>query len=178
VERLITEFLLDRTRYILKERHNFAYDEINAALVASSDDLVDAVERISALRDIRKTKNFEPLAVSFKRIRNILEKAGPREGWTLPAVRIELFQEDAERRLHSASRRVATEAEAHRRAGKYREALQRISTLRPEVDDFFDSVMVMADKEEVRKNRLTLLSELLREVSTIADFSELVPAAS
>jgi len=178
VERQITDFLLDRTRYILRERHNFAYDEINAALAAASDDLVDAVERISALRDIRKTKNFEPLAVSFKRIRNILEKAGPRESWTLPAVRPELFQADAERRLHAASRRVGSEAEAHRRAGKYREALQRIATLRPEVDDFFDSVMVMAEQEEIRKNRLTLLSELLREVSTIADFSELVPAAS
>jgi len=178
VERQITEFLLDRTRYILKERHSFAYDEINAALAAGADDLVDAVERISALRDIRKTKNFEPLAVSFKRIRNILEKAGPRDSWILPTVRTELFQEDAERRLHSASRRIGSEAEAHRRAGKYREALQRISTLRPEVDDFFDSVMVMVEQEEVRKNRLTLLSELLREVSTIADFSELVPTAS
>lgn len=178
VERQVTEFLLDRTRYILRERHSFAYDEINAALAAASDDLVDAVERISALRDIRKTRNFEPLAVSFKRIRNILEKAGPRDKWALPAVRPELFQENAERGLYSASRRVASEAEAHRRAGKYREALQRISTLRPEVDEFFDSVMVMAEQEEIRRNRLTLLSELLREVSTIADFSELVPAAN
>ena len=177
VERQVADFLLDRARFILRERHGFAYDEINAALVAASDDLVDAVERISALRAIRKTRNFEPLAVSFKRIRNILEKAGPPEKWALTAVRPELFQADAEKTLHSAARRVAGEAERHRRAGEYREALQRIATLRPEVDEFFNSVMVMAEREELRRNRLTLLAELLKEFSTIADFSELAPAA-
>jgi glycyl-tRNA synthetase beta chain len=46
--------------------------------------------------------------------------------------------------------------------------------LRPEVDRFFDDVMVMADDEQIRKNRLTLLSGLLSEFSTIADFSEIV----
>ena len=178
MERQVTDFLLDRARFILRERDDFAYDEINAALRAASDDLVDAFERISAVRAIRKTKNFEPLAVSFKRIRNILDKAGPPEKWTLAAVRPELFEADAEKKLHAAARRVASEAEQHRRAGKYREALQRIATLRPEVDDFFDSVMVMAEQEDLRRNRLTLLSELLREFSRIADFSELAPAAS
>jgi glycyl-tRNA synthetase beta chain len=178
VERQVADFLLDRTRYILRERHSFAYDEINAALAAGSDVLVNAVERITAVREIRKTKNFEPLAVSFKRIRNILEKAGPRDRWVLPAVRPDWFEADAERKLYSALRQVASEAESHRRAGKYREALQKVATLRPEVDAFFDSVMVMAEREEARRNRLTLLSELLREVSTIADLSELVPAAN
>jgi glycyl-tRNA synthetase beta chain len=178
MERQVTDFLLDRARFILRERDGFAYDEINAALRAASDDLVDAYERIAAVRAIRKTKNFEPLAVSFKRIRNILEKAGPPEKWTLSAVNPEVFQADAEKKLHSAARRVAGEAEQYRRAGKYREALQRIATIRPEVDDFFDSVMVMAEQEDLRRNRLTLLAELLREFSRIADFSELAPAAT
>ncbi len=57
-----------------------AYDEINAALRQGADDLVDAVRRIEAIKAIRKTKNFEPLAISFKRIRKILEKAGSRGG--------------------------------------------------------------------------------------------------
>ncbi len=48
-----------------------------------------------------------------------------------------------------------------------------IAGLRPAVDQFFDDVMVMADDEQVRKNRLTLLAELLAEFSTIADFAEL-----
>ena len=73
-QKQVLEFLLERARYILKERRGFAYDEINAAFAAGSDDLVDAVERVAALQAIRNTKNFAPLAASFKRIRNILRE--------------------------------------------------------------------------------------------------------
>ncbi len=137
---------------------------------------MDAVRRIEAIKAIRKTKNFEPLAVSFKRIRKILEKAGPEAAWKLPAVRSELFAEHAERQLHARATTVVKAAEQHKRQGRYREALQDIAGLRPDVDRFFDDVMVMAEDEEVRKNRLTLLSGLLSEFSTIADFSEIVTA--
>ena len=61
----------------------------NAALAAGADDLVDAVRRIEAIKAIRKTKNFEPLAVSFKRIRKILEKAGPESRLETSSVRSE-----------------------------------------------------------------------------------------
>jgi len=174
VERQVLEFILDRARFYLKERGSLAYDEINAALAAGSDDLVDAVRRIEAIKAIRKTKNFEPLAVSFKRIRKILEKAGPEAAWKLPTVRSELFAEDAERQLHARASDVGKAAEQNKRQGRYREALQNIAELRPEVDRFFDDVMVMAEDEQIRKNRLTLLSGLLSEFSTIADFSEIV----
>jgi glycyl-tRNA synthetase beta chain len=153
-----------------------AYDEINAALGAGSDDLVDAVRRMQAIKAIRKTKNFEPLAVSFKRIRKILEKAGPESGWKLSGVRPELFVEDAERQLHARAADLGKKAEQHKREGRYREALQNIAELRPDVDRFFDDVMVMAEDEQMRKNRLTLLSGLLAEFSTIADFAEIATA--
>src|SRR6266849_4716000 len=178
VQKQVLEFLVDRARYILRERQGFAYDEVNAALAAGTDDLVDALKRLEALKLIRRTKNFEPLAVSFKRIRKILEKAGPAQSWRLPAVRPELFSEDAEKRLHTAAGRVARQAGEHKRAGSYREALQVVAELRPAVDQFFDEVMVMAEDEAVRRNRLTMLAELLREFSTIADFSEIATRES
>jgi glycyl-tRNA synthetase beta chain len=174
VEKQVLEFLLDRARFVLKERGDLAYDEVNAALAAGADDLVDAIRRMEAVRAIRKTKNFEPLAVSFKRIRKILEKAGPQASWKLSAVRSDLFTEEAESELHARSASVRKEVEQQKRAGRYREALQEIAKLRPVVDRFFDDVMVMADDEQVRRNRLTLLSGLLSEFSTIADFSEIV----
>jgi glycyl-tRNA synthetase beta chain len=174
VEKSVFDFLIDRVRYVFLEREGFAYDEINAVIAAGGDDLVDAQDRVAAVREIRKTRNFEPLAVSFKRVRKILEKAGSEKKWRFPAVRPELFQEEAERNLHDAAHRVAQEAEGHKKVRGYREALQGIAKLRPEVDEFFDRVMVMADEEEIRRNRLTLLAELLREFSTIADFSEIV----
>lgn len=176
VEKQVLDFLLDRARFVLKEHGGLAYDEINAALAAGADDLVDAMRRMEAIRSIRKTKNFEPLAVSFKRIRKILEKAGPETGWKLAAVRSDLFAAEAERELHARAAAAMKEVEQHKRAGKYREALQVIAGLRPAVDRFFEEVMVNADDEQIRKNRLTLLSGLLSEFSTIADFSEIVTA--
>jgi glycyl-tRNA synthetase beta chain len=176
IERSVFDFLVDRARYVFLEREGFAYDEVNAVIAADADDLVDAKDRIAAVREIRKTRNFEPLAVSFKRVRKILEKAGNEKSWRYPAVRPELFQEEAERKLHEEARRTALEAEAHKKLRGYREALQGIAKLRPEVDEFFDRVLVMAEQEDIRRNRLTLLAELLREFSTIADFSEIVTA--
>src|SRR5882762_4017374 len=174
VEKQVLDFIMERARFVLKERGSIAHDEINAALAAGADDLVDAVRRAEAVKAIRKTRNFEPLAISFKRIRKILEKAGPESGWKLSAVRTDFFAEEAERQLHSQAAAVSRLAEQHKREGRYREALQDIARLRPAVDKFFDEVMVMAEEEQVRKNRLTLLSDLLSQFSTIADFSEIV----
>lgn len=174
IERQVLEFIVDRARFMFREKMGFAYDEVNAALAAGSDDLVDAQRRLEAVRATRRTKNFEPLAVSFKRIRKIVERAGDPAGWRAPAVKPELFDQPAERSLHQAARVAAEKATAEKRAGHYREALQVISELRPAVDRFFDDVLVMAEDEAVRNNRLTLLAELLSEFSTVADFSEIV----
>jgi glycyl-tRNA synthetase beta chain len=166
------EFLLDRAKFVLREREKFSYDEVNAVFRAGVDDLVDAHKRLVALKAIRKSKNFEPLAVSFKRIRNILEKSNFQKE-EARAIRTDLFESGVERELFSAMRAAASKVQAEKRAGKYQEALEVIAGLRKAVDDFFEQVMVMAENAAVRTNRLALLSEILREFTTIADFSEL-----
>jgi len=170
-ETQVQEFLLERARFVLREKSGYAYDEVNAVFRVGADDLVDVEKRLRALKAIRKTKNFEPLAVSFKRIRRILEKAN------LPAevqhVNKELFEKDAERELYTAVRKAAGQVNEDKRAGRYQEALEEIAGLRKVVDKLFLEVMVMAEDEAVRTNRLALLAELLREFTTIADFSEL-----
>ncbi|HXW56682.1 MAG TPA: glycine--tRNA ligase subunit beta [Candidatus Cybelea sp.] len=169
----VVEFLLERARYILRERRGFAYDEINAAFLAGADDLVDAVERVAAVKAIRNTKNFPPLAAAFKRIRNILEKSAARSDKTQTEVRPELLREAAELQLRTAAQRIGEEAARRKREKKYRQALEKISELRPAVDFFFDKVLVMHEDENIRRNRIALLGALLKEFSTIADFSEL-----
>ena len=169
-ESKILAFLLDRARFVFREREQFAYDEVSAVFRAGADDLVDTEKRLLALRAIRKSRNFEPLAVSFKRIRKILEKAGVAPGEDVnPA----LFESAAERELHSGATAAAAKVESLKRGGKYQEALEVIAGLRPAVDKFFDGVMVMAENAEVRKNRLALLAQLRGEFTTIADFSEI-----
>jgi glycyl-tRNA synthetase beta chain len=174
-ERQVLEFLLERARYIFREKYGLAYDEVNAALAASSDDLLDVADRAKALRFIRRKESFLSLATSFKRIRKILEKAGisVQSNAARHTINPALFQVDAERELHRAARDVAQKSAVQKKAGHYREALEAIAELRPQVARFFDEVMVMAEQEDVRRNRLALLGELLREFSTIADFSEI-----
>ena len=171
-ETQILDFILDRAKYVFREREGFGYDEVSAVSRAGADDLVDAQKRLAALKAIRRSKNFEPLAVSFKRIRKILEKASVSAG-AGHHVNPDLFESPAERDLYSAVRDAATKVQAQKRAGKYQEALEVIAGLRKAVDQFFDGVMVMAENEAVRNNRLALLAELLREFTTVADFSEI-----
>ncbi|MCL6481517.1 MAG: glycine--tRNA ligase subunit beta [Firmicutes bacterium] len=172
----VLEFLLERARFIFRERYSFPYDEVNAVMAAGADSLLDARQRLEALHSLRRTRNFEPLAAAFKRIRNIVEKAGPAEHWRLPEVRADLLTAEAEKELHRAALRAAQQSESHRRAGRYREALLMIAELRPVVDRFFDEVLVMTEQDELRQNRLTLLAKLLQEFSRIADFSEIAAA--
>jgi glycyl-tRNA synthetase beta chain len=164
------DFILDRAKYVFREKYNFAYDEVNAVFRSGVDDLIDAQRRLEALKGVRKSKNFEPLAVSFKRIRKILEKANIKDGGKVDA---ELFENDAERDLFRAGREAAAHVQTEKRNGHYDRALDQIAGLRQSIDRFFEGVMVMAENEAVRKNRLALLSELLREFTTIADFSEI-----
>lgn len=171
-ERQILEFVLDRARFVFRERDAFDYDEVNAVFHADAEDLVDTRKRLDALKAIRRSKNFEPLSVSFKRIRKILEKANLKQG-EVQSVNPELFENDAERSLYSAMRSAAPKVEIQKRAGHYKEALEIIAALRPDVDRFFEQVLVMADAPAVRNNRLALLAELLRAFTTIADFSEM-----
>ena len=171
-EQQVLDFLLDRAKFVLKEKSGYAYDEVSAVFRAGSDDLVDVEKRLKALKAIRKTRNFEPLAVSFKRIRKILEKANLPPGDVQP-VNTQLFEKDAERNLYAAVRKAAASVVVDKRMGKYQEALEEIAGLRKAVDGFFEEVMVMAEDEAVRNNRLALLAEILREFTTIADFSEL-----
>jgi glycyl-tRNA synthetase beta chain len=171
-ERQVLDFLIDRARFVFREKEGFSYDEVNAVFRGGSDDLVDARRRLDALRAIRKSKNFEPLTSSFKRIRKILEKANLAAG-EAPGVSTNLFEGEAERGLFASMRAAAPRVNELKRAGHFKEALESIASLRPDIDKFFDQVMVMAEDEAVRRNRLALLSELLREFTTIADFSEM-----
>jgi glycyl-tRNA synthetase beta chain len=167
----LEEFLLDRVRYYFKDIRGFRYDEVNAALAAGHDDLVDAESRLAALQAVRPTENFEPLAASFKRIKNILRQAGFAESGTVAEG---ILEPGPETELFQAFTRLRSRVNRFRRKKEYKAALEAIASLRPQVDLFFDKVLVNAPDPDVRRNRLILLLELLNEFSAIADFSEIV----
>jgi glycyl-tRNA synthetase beta chain len=167
----LAEFFLDRVRYYFREIKGYKYDEVNAVLASGYEDLVDVGDRLEAVREVRPTENFEPVAAAFKRIRNILKQA---EGKFTPG-RIEsaLLELGPETDLFNA---FYSQLAALQGVESYHARLQAVAQLRPEIDLFFDKVMVNAPDPAVRQNRLSLLHTMLAEFSTIADFSELVTA--
>jgi len=147
---------------------------VNAVLAAGSDDIVNAVARAEAVSKVRGSADFESISVAFKRIKNILRQAhesGKRVG---SSVDPKAFSEEAEKKLGALIPEIAKAVNSLREAQDYSRALAEMSRIRPAVDTFFDKVMVMVEDEELRANRLALLQTLLREFSTIADFSEIV----
>jgi glycyl-tRNA synthetase beta chain len=161
----LRDFLQDRTRYYFKDIRGFKYDEVNAAMAAGWTGLLDLEARLERIQNLRASVDFEPLAASFKRIRNILNQAG-FVGQALPpasAVDETLLESGPEKDLYDEQRRIAGQPIEN-----------AIAKLRPKVDLFFDKVLVNAPDARVRQNRLTLLHTLLEEFSSIADFSEIV----
>ncbi|MGC4116096.1 MAG: glycine--tRNA ligase subunit beta [Myxococcales bacterium] len=151
-------------------------DVIEAVLAAGFDDMVDARDRLKAMTAIVGRPDFDPLAVAFKRVVNIVEKQA--KDLKAAEVNAALLADEAEKSLcwaYDASRgRVETAVKAH----DYAAALSDIAALKPAVDTFFDKVRVLADDPKVRENRVALLVAIGRLFGGIADFSKIQAGAS
>ena len=162
-------FLLERAQHYFREVRGFKYDEVNAVLAGGWRSVSNLLRKLIALSRVRKSKDFEPLAASFRRIKNILKQADfePQgrisQALLEPGPELELFE------AYESAKKVADSA-----GSDFEEALSAIASIRPQVDAFFEKVLVNVADSEIRTNRLTLLYFLLGEFSTIADFSEIV----
>jgi len=161
-ERLRT-FFRERLDYYCREVRGFKYDEVNAVLAAGFNHVPDVLERLTAIGKVRPTENFEPLAAAFKRIQNILEKAGHIEAGAVNAGK-----------LGEIERVLLQYVEQLPDTGDYESRLWSMAMMRPHVDMFFDKVLVNDPDPEIRENRLRLLQGLIAKFSSIADFSEIV----
>ncbi|MGO9124581.1 MAG: glycine--tRNA ligase subunit beta [Terriglobales bacterium] len=170
----LREFFRERLEFYLRDALGFKYDVVNAVLASGSDDVVDAVARAEAVKKVLHMPEFMAIAAACKRMRNILKQA--EEKGINPAAKFEALPESSqeEKNLAAYLEVNAPKIEANRQKKEYGDALHLLSTARERVDAFFDKVMVMVEDERVRANRLALLQALLKEFTTIADFSEIV----
>jgi glycyl-tRNA synthetase beta chain len=173
-------FFAERLDFYLREVKGQAYDVVKAVLAAGADDVRDAIARAEAVTAVRGagdgSGDFAAVSAAFKRMRNILtqaEEKGIAFGSELAGLR---FTSAAEEALAARTAALQAEVAAKRAAGDYRGALETIATLRPEIDRFFDGVMVMDPDEAVRHTRLTLLNWVQAGFAGIADFAEIVTA--
>jgi glycyl-tRNA synthetase beta chain len=172
----IRNFFAERLEFYLREGRGQAYDVVKAVLAAGQDDVRDTVARAEAVTAARGSEDFVAISAAFKRMKNILSQAKEKGIAAGSSVDAALLTEPTEKALAERSAELAGKVQAFSAEKNYQRALEQIATLRPQVDAFFDAVMVMAPDAEVRANRLALLEKVLGDFSGIADFSEIVVA--
>jgi len=170
----VAQFFRERLEFYLRDICCYSYDVVKAVLAADADDVVDVVARAEAVKEVLHMSEFQAIGAACKRMRNILRQA--EEKGIKPGAAVEPLSgsPDEERSLIAYTEEKSPSIETLRKNHQYLEALRLLSSAREPVDKFFDKVMVMVDDTRVRANRLALLQTLLKEFSTIADFSEIV----
>jgi len=164
-------FISDRLRrYFLDRDAGLASETFEAVMVRQPTSLVDFDRRLAAVQTFARLEQAESLAAANKRIANILRKAGDPEGLR---VNQKLLEEDAERALQNALDGAQQKVAPMLETRAYAEVLNELADLRDPIDRFFDDVMVMAEDEAIRNNRLALLGELRALFLHVADISRL-----
>jgi len=144
------------------------YDVVDAVLETGASDIVQSLKKIEAMEIFKTHKDFEPLAVAFKRVGNIIKDF--KNGSVDPTK----FETEEERNLYAAFLRSKEKVVNKIKFNDYQSVFMELATLRKPVDDFFNKVLVMAKDDAVRFNRLSLLREISEMFYMIADFSKIV----
>jgi glycyl-tRNA synthetase beta chain len=189
-------FLQERTAYYLGCGREIPYDTVRSLSLRDPGLRYDTVfgpegpdllragwvmklaETIEAVRD---TQDFQALAAAAKRTRNILTKSASADDLAGAEAGVDVAKlvEEPERELYSAYIRLADDLKGFEASGDYEAAFRAMATIRPQVDRFFEKVLVMAEDREVRRNRLRLLTALNKDVfARFADLSQIESSAS
>ncbi|MDY0132314.1 MAG: glycine--tRNA ligase subunit beta [Desulforegulaceae bacterium] len=166
----VMEFFAVRMEQILVDE-GYLRDLVSAVISADFDLIPNVWERVSAITALRQKdkESFATLASGFKRVENILKK-----------IKIEtdlidesLFESSEEKALYSKAKDIKEKSALFVSEGKIKEALFEVSSIKDEVDSFFDHVMVMSDNEKIKNNRIALLSNISNIFKGFADFSRI-----
>lgn len=161
-------FIMDRLRGLLRDR-GYTPDEIEAVLAQNPDRFDNLLDRLEAVKAFAALPEAESLAAANKRITNILKKSDIRAGM----VQTDLLRETPEQKLHTAMNRIRPLTNQRLKQGDYTGTLQVLAQLRDDVDAFFTHVLVMAEDQKLRHNRIALLTELHAMMNQVADLSKL-----
>jgi glycyl-tRNA synthetase beta chain len=145
----------------------YSYDVVDAVLAGDEFDVLKLLRKIEAMEAFRHQDSYSPVASAFKRIGNIIKNF--QNGSLDPG----LFETDEERHLYHDYLAVKDQVFSHVSRGDYPAALVALVGLKKPVDAFFDTVLVMAENEKVRFNRLSLLEAISILFRHIADFSKI-----
>ncbi|MDP3284332.1 MAG: DALR anticodon-binding domain-containing protein, partial [Desulfobacterales bacterium] len=140
----------------------------------SVDHVPNVWNRAGALEKLKAAPDFEPLAIAFKRVVNIIRKSAPESAaGNMGGVDERLFEKECESALFAAFSDVKSKVSDNLQKGDFEQALLDIASLKNSVDAFFEGVLVMADDKNIRKNRLALLGAISELFALFADFSKI-----
>ena len=165
----VFDFMLERLRAYYLDR-DVLIDVFEAVSALRPSRPLDFDKRIKAVSAFRALPEAESLAAANKRVGNILKKSSNETSGSVVEC---LFSEEAEITLFNKLASLKSKVESLFDAGEYEQALRELSSLREPVDAFFDSVMVMADDEGVKNNRIALLAQMSALFMRAADLSRL-----
>ena len=163
----LMDFFALRLEKLLEDNH-IRYDVINAVLATDFSDVNDTILRAEAVMEFREEEGFAELITAFERASNLAAKGKGQE------VNPELFRDDSEEQLYNEYQDLVSEISDLTAKQDYLTALKRVATLKAAIDNFFNSVMVMAEDEKVKENRLGLLKSVTNLLNKIADLTEIV----
>jgi len=169
VEQDVFEYILERLRAYYLDR-DITADVFDAVSALSPSRPMDFDKRIKAVTVFRELAEAESLAAANKRVGNILKKSTSGNSVSVDE---SLLSEDAEKKLYETLNILSQTVEPMFDSGDYETALSKLSSLRDPIDAFFDSVMVMADDEAIKNNRIALLSTMNQLFLRAADLSRL-----
>jgi glycyl-tRNA synthetase beta chain len=168
VKRDITVFFEGRLlNYLATLNEGSTFDVIEAALSVGIDDLLETVQRTKALARFTARPDFGALATAFKRVANIIKEP------EMAPVDVSLLKDPAERLLLDELARTEQAVDGLLARSDFAGALESMAHLKPMIDSFFDSVLVMDKEDSVRRNRLALLTRTRGLFARVADFRKI-----
>lgn len=168
----LLSFFHDRLKVYLRDQ-GARHDLIDAVITPQSDDLLDITRRVEALGAFLDTEDGKNLLAGTKRAANILAAEEKKGTAIAGAVDPILFEFDAEKNLFAAVNQSVTQATKAIESEDYSAAMGALATLREPVDSFFEAVLVNAENDSVRTNRLALLAMIRQATGAVADFSRI-----
>lgn len=167
----ILQFFESRIEPVFSDQ-GYSPDLVQSVLSLSRNvQLSDMGKKLNAIQNFKGHKLYNDFLTAIKRVNNILPKK------TLPECNPELLREESEKQLKDHLDSVRPRLSDLLKDRKYYDAIDLLTSLTVPINSFFDNVLVMDKNEEIKQNRLSLLGDIWKTISTVADFSQLKETA-
>ncbi len=163
----LMDFILQRMRGVMLDK-GYSYDVIDAVLYRGENNLLQIAARAEAVSEFKNTPDWEDFLVVFNRCHNLSKK------WDSQVVAPDILVDKSEMVLYQHYLQVRPALEKLIHEGRYKDGLKILAELRPDVDGFFEAVMVMVEDEELKAARLGILKSIAVLFNLAADFTKVV----